>query len=1157
MKCPKCKFSNPKVANFCLKCGTPLTAPEVAERKFVTILFSDLKEFTTLSEQKDPEEMREIIKELFSRFDIILENFNVGYHEYIGDAVIALFGVPVAHPDDAELAIDAALSMQKEIKDFSAEIGVPLEFRTGINSGEVIYGQIPGKTTVTGDAVNTTQRISSIAEPGKILISDTTAGLTSGKIRTRPLPPVKLKGKKNKILVFEVISHSKKIYPSFLSPILGRNQELAKLKEIIETNNNSSFTIVAGDIGVGKSRLIFEFQKNLMQKVKAIPLRTGPYSILIYHPLIDLIKTLLNIGDSESTETIKKKIEETSLIIEKDPLSKHFLGFFLGIKFPNSPLNHLNPADARQSAFITLKNLIEYNAKKIPLLLIFKDAHYIDSGTKSFIEYLAQSEFQNKIMILLTGRIEGFIEEIKNYKKKNKWNFVELFPLKESESKALIKSFFKEKELSNEVIETLFKKTGGNPLFLEEFIKDLKSGIDYNLSELPNSLWALLEARIDRLPSNARKVLRTASVIGKTFWKGTLETLLENKLEKELILLEQKDYIYEQSSSRFKNDREYIFRHELLRDAAYKTLLKKQRREFHRKILNYIEEKKQREKIQPELYLQLAAYHSEFGEEYNKAVNFYTESGDLAKARYASQEAINAYTKAIEILTQKISPDYNIQLGKLFKKRASTETFLSLYDKAIEDYEKLTKFKNSEMKILGLIGIAYISGRKGDFDKTIEYSLSAKVLAEKQGIKELKGEALNDLSFGYYRKGLYKKGLKMGELAHKIYSELISTETKEKDLSLLKLGLGKSLNNIGNNHLAIGNYDKALNFYMRSLKISKKIDDKNGIAGKLSNIGIIHMDLGNYHEALDFHKQSLEIGKEISNKHRVGLSLNDIGVVYDEIEEEDKALEFYNQALTINKEVGNKALMAVNLHNIGTIHFKFGNYDMALDFYNQSLKINREIGSKRGIALDVITIGEIYGDYGNYKVALNYQKEAEKIMRKSEMKLWLVYCLNSKGILYKELKNFPEASKNLEEALNISKKLNLKSEMCETLSLLAQVNFAMGEEKLSKNCLEKGLRIAKKCKSKTSIRTLISTYVKFHLYTHNYTKAKETSKKLLDLFTITKCKNSSYAEALYFMGKSLYELGEKNKAKEYFSQSLSLAKKMKLNPLLDNLSKVL
>ncbi|MCK4308295.1 zinc ribbon domain-containing protein, partial [candidate division WOR-3 bacterium] len=322
MKCPKCGFPSPKGANFCLKCGTPLKAPETAERKFVTILYSDLKEFTTLSEQKDPEEVREIIKELFSRFDTLLENFNVGYHEYIGDAVIALFGVPVAHPDDAELAVDAALSMQKEIKDFSTKIKVPLEFRTGINSGEVIYGEIPGKTTVTGDAVNTTQRLASIAEPGKILISDTTAGLTSGKIRTRPLPPVKLKGKKEKTLVFEVISHSKKTYPSFLSPMLGRNRELAKLKKIFKCKDNSqitpTFTVIAGNTGIGKSRLLFEFQKSLESRAKTIPLRAGPYNILIYQPLIDLIRILLDIEESDSTGTIKKKVEKTSIIMEKD-----------------------------------------------------------------------------------------------------------------------------------------------------------------------------------------------------------------------------------------------------------------------------------------------------------------------------------------------------------------------------------------------------------------------------------------------------------------------------------------------------------------------------------------------------------------------------------------------------------------------------------------------------------------------------------------------------------------------------------------------------------------------------------------------------------------------------------------------------------------------
>jgi len=174
------------------------------------------------------------------------------------------------------------------------------------------------------------------------------------------------------------------------------------------------------------------------------------------------------------------------------------------------------------------------------------------------------------------------------------------------------------------------------------------------------------------------------------------------------------------------------------------------------------------------------------------------------------------------------------------------------------------------------------------------------------------------------------------------------------------------------------------------------------------------------------------------------------------------------------------------------------------------------------------------------------------------MKLLLVYCLNIKGALHNELKEFSKASKNLKEALNICEELKLKSEMCETLSLLARVNCAIGEKEIAKKYLEKGLKIIKNCKGNTPMTIILfSVYVEFHLSNHNYEQAKKTSEKLLDLLKVVKWKNFSYAEALYLMGRSLHGLGEKNKARKYFSRSLSLAQKMQLNPLINKLSEFL
>ncbi len=407
MKCHRCGTENPERAQFCLNCGVKLRAIEVtAERKFATILFADLKEFTTLCEEKDPEEVREIIKELFVRFDSILDKSQVGYHEYIGDAVLALFGVPIAYGDDAERAITAGLSMQAEIKKFAKQIGVNIEMRIGINSGEMIYGEIPGKTTVTGDAVNTAQRLSAIAEASKILISEATAKLVEGKVYTHPLPPLKLKGKKEEVVAYEVVKMANKVYPAFLSLIVGRDKEFSQLKQIFSSETNKpTFTVIIGETGIGKSRLLFELRRYLEKEqpaLRIITIRCAPYRTLIYQPLADLIREVILEEKSAPITTVIEKIEPK--IITHDPLAKHFLGLFFGIKFNNSPLDYLTPESARQTAFAILKNLLEDIARDGEMVIIFEDCHYADSGTTDFLEFLTRTEINAKIKIMLVGR---------------------------------------------------------------------------------------------------------------------------------------------------------------------------------------------------------------------------------------------------------------------------------------------------------------------------------------------------------------------------------------------------------------------------------------------------------------------------------------------------------------------------------------------------------------------------------------------------------------------------------------------------------------------------------------------------------------------------------------------------------------------------------
>jgi tetratricopeptide (TPR) repeat protein/class 3 adenylate cyclase len=1124
MKCDKCGYENSGQAKFCSKCGTRMAGVEAGEeRRFATILCADLEDYTALSESRDPEEVREIIRSLFSRFETILDRFQAGHHEYTGDATIALFGVPISYPRDAERAINAGLAMQKEIALYAKKIKVPLKMRIGINSGEVVYSAIPGKMTVTGNAVGIAHKVESIARTGKVLISSTTAKLAAGRFSMTSLPGLTPRGKEGEIGTFE-ITGLKKTYPGFTSPMIGREKEMARLKTIFESDKKPSFTVISGNMGIGKSRLIFEFRKRLDQitsdsptPIKIADVRCWSRTTSPYQALADLIRALLDIKEPLLTTESICKIKAGTL--SRDPLTKHFLGFFFGVKWKPSPLDYLQPEAARLSAFVTLKNLIEHVAAGQQLVMILEDFHLADSATTDFVRYLTQIEFQGNSTLLIAGRNEGFVKEAR---KDGKWNSIELSTLSRTEANKLVRNCWKGKEIPEETVERVLERTGRNPLFLQEFAKDLgERELVPGEAEvsLPDSLWALLEARIDRLPARERRVLRASSVIGEVFWTRILESLVKEDVETELSVLEQKDYVYECIPSKIVSNREYTFRHDPLREAAYKTILMKERREFHGRVLTHLEASFKRKEMQSDLFFGLAAHHSELGQEYEKAVDFYSKAGENSIERYAPEQAVEAYTNAIRILTQKLESQDDKRIPALIRKRGEAEVFLCKYEDATKDYEKLTQFEDEETKISGLRGLATVCGRKGDFDKALDYLVRAKDILEKHGVVELEAQILVSIANIYTGKAAYDKSLEFSKSAYKIYKKIASSKGKDEQ--------GKI---------------------------------KDWIAGILTSMGSPHLMLGHYDKALDLYTQSLEMKRETGDKSGIARNLNNIGVAYQELADYDKSLSFHTKSLKIKREIGDRYLIAGSLHNIGDIHRCKGNYKKALSFHNESLKMSREVGQKPGIAMSLSNIGGIYGEFGDYKKAIDCEEEAERISREIGAKAWLVECLNEKGEIYSQTGEFSKAVKSLEEALSICEKLRMRTVVCDTLSLLSRAAIGASLQKKSikkaEDYLTKGEKIAKESGSEEAEQSMLLGRTRFHLSTGEHEKSLEASKKLLDLLKRVKRRDALFVETLYLVGKSLHEMGKKKESDKYLSRSLTLAQKMGLKPLVSEIQAV-
>lgn len=1169
MKCPSCGFKNSEGMNFCGKCGTKLVTTQIEQRKFATVIYADLKGYTTLSEKKDPEEISDILKKLFKQFEAVFDKYNAGYRDFIGDAVLALFGIPISYGNDAENAAHVALALQQEIKKYSEEIDLKLEMRIGINSGEVVYSEIvPVKKTVTGDTINTAQRLETAAEPGTILISKSSARLIEGQFYMEPLAPLKLKGKTEKIIAFRLIK-PKKTEAAFYLPIVNREKELAALKDIftkIKEKRKPSFVMLAGEIGIGKSKLLLEFL-NYIDKEKCAKyfvcnsIQTGGG---IYHPITDLLKFLLDAGGTDSSEKLKENILDASRrLLPKDNIAHHFLGFFFDLKYPDSPLGHLSPEQTRLSAFATLKNFIESYIKETPFILVIEDIQYSDRGTKDFFEFLTQVQFRGPIMILNTGWKESFISEIIEQKRKSwrSWELIELKSLDETASTELIKKILKNKNSPKGLIDILLKRGEGNPLFFSEFIKELQEQEilvekekDFVLTAplrkilLPNNLRTLLESRVDRLPESQRELLKHVAVIGTAFWYSFARSLVKGNIDNDIRHLKEKGYIYEHKPSRIKNDFEYFFQHNLLREVAYKILLKKVRKDLHRKILHRLNTDYKKRRLSKDLYLQLGAMHSEGAEEYETALDFYERLGNEMESRYAITDAHASFTKAIDIMNTHLMEQIEERKGKIIKKRAELSQFLCLHDDAIKDFEYLITLDMPKIKITGYLGLADVYKRKGDFDKSIECSLKARDIAEKENMERFQAQALNSCGLAYWRKCSYKKALKLIEDAIEIFTKLISEKPDgltAEDIRDMNKGIGSCYNSMGTIYQGLGNYAAAQKAYKQSLSIYEKIDRIQETAAIISNIGAVYYGQGEYDKALKYHKESLQIRAKIGDMHGIAISQNNIAIIYSFLGDYDSALELFQKSLEKIREIGEVTGAGLILNNIGHVHLDMGNYRQALKTFEQSLATQQESENKHVMTTSFNGISKVHRYFGNLDKAIQFQDKTEKMARNINARELIAQSLNVKGEIFLEMADFDAAIASLKESLEICEEATLKSDLPSTLTLLAQAIMRKSSEKKNRKEAEKylkeALKTAQNSKEKKAICTALLGYIELHHLQKQYKKAKKICN---DLLTTVENKNlqNLFPEVLFLKGENLIALGEEKAAFLYFEKSLELAK---------------
>ena len=703
--CPNCGTENPDGAKFCNECASALTASRqerATERKVVSVLFCDLVGFTSRSEAADPEDVLATIRPYHNLLRAEIEGFGGTVEKFIGDAVMAVFGAPVAHEDDAERAVRAGLRILESLDGLNDEDGLDLSVRIGINSGDAIValGARPeqGEGIVTGDVVNTAARIQTGAPINGIAVGAATYRTTKDIFEYQELEPIAAKGKAEPVPVWRAVAAVGRFGTDFTrthkTPLVGRDVERRLLEGLFERavrDRSCQLVTIVGEPGVGKSRMVAELFTFIDQeRTELITWRQGrclPYGDgIAFWALGEIVKAHAGILESDSVEEARVKLAVALRATGSVDTSEQ--EWLLSRLAPLVGAESTGKAEQEES-FTAWRRFLEVMAGSEPVVYVFEDLHWADPAMLEFIEHLA--DWSEGVPMLLLGTARPELSEthptwaagLRNATRMN------LAPLSAEDTAMLISELLGRAVLPVDVQAPILERAGGNPLYAEEFIRMLQDrglleqmGRTWRLTNVgeipfPDSVQGLIAARLDTLPPEHKSLLHDASVIGKVFWAGALASISgrdESGIREALHDLSRREFVRPDRGSSMVGESEYAFWHLLIRDVAYGQIPRAERISKHRSAASWIETTAGE---RSEDLADVLAYHyaealdlasatgAETSELAELALRFLVLAGDRA-ADLDPVRAQVSYEKALALApkTHPLRPSIQLALGK-------------------------------------------------------------------------------------------------------------------------------------------------------------------------------------------------------------------------------------------------------------------------------------------------------------------------------------------------------------------------------------------------------------------------------------------------------------------------------------------------------------
>jgi len=877
------------------------------QRKMVTVMVADISDFTALSEKMDDEELAELTNQVWARIDVIIQAHGGHIDKHMGDNVVALWGVLAAREDDSEQAVRAALKIQQELPGLALD--QPFQMHIAIHSGPVLLGEV-GTTrefTAVGRTVQVASLLQSEARPGEVVISQDTLRLVRGLFDVEPRSELPLSGYERPLPVYRILRprpytfrpHTRGV-EGVETRMIGREFELGVLqdafREVLFDGRSRAITVV-GEAGIGKSRLLYEFENWLAPRARQFWLMqaraTERSASVPYTLLRDAIALRLNIPDDVPLELARQKMERAiQTLLPDDPAAlekAHFIGHLLGFDFSSEPeLSGIltDPGQIRDRARYYLAQVIAAIAIRQPVIFLLEDLHWADDASLDLLSYLMR-EVNNLPVFLVAVTRPSLLERLPDWwERLPAQQRLDLNPLDETASRCLLREILqKAASIPPALDELVIAGAEGIPFYVEELIKMLieerviSTGEIWMVDEsrleqvrIPATLTGILQARLDGLIDSERTVLQAASALGRAFWDGALVALTrldDGIVSAALDGLEARELIYPRQNATFSGQREYLFKHALLHQATYESVLKRQRRQYHLAAAEWLAAQS-RERASE--YAALVAGHFEAAEDWNRAALWYGQAGKQAYEAYEASAAVTYYQKALQFARQANIPaaerlDWHEFLGKsLFT--------LARYEEALNAYQDMRAIADSAANVDGWArawyNIAYVHDHMGNNTLSLESAENALRLADKGARPELLIRAVYGKGWALYRLGDANSAIHLGELSQRLARNLENPIASQREMAQACQLLGAA-------YELHGELEKSAQYEQRALDLYRSLRDRRGEAAMLNNQGVGAFVRGDYQTAIARYEEALRIAREIGSHDRITIFLSNLG----------------------------------------------------------------------------------------------------------------------------------------------------------------------------------------------------------------------------------------------------------------------------------------